>query len=138
VTLTLAEAKRIIDGAIGRALELHVEIAVTVCNGEGRFIALNRMDGAFELSGGDSIGKAIAAASTGRPSGEVEDFAASPRRTGTVLGEGWPVLNRRGGLPIIRDGSIEGACGVSGAKNDEADEDCARAGIALLGNAPGR
>ena len=37
----------------------------------------------------------------------------------------------QGGVPIVRDGVLEGACGVGGGTSQE-DEDCARAGIAKL------
>ena len=37
----------------------------------------------------------------------------------------------QGGLPIVRDGVVIGACGVGGGTSQE-DEDCARAGIARL------
>jgi uncharacterized protein GlcG (DUF336 family) len=42
---------------------------------------------------------------------------------------GVPDIRRRGGLPIIRKGKLEGAIGPSGARTNEQDEDCARAGI---------
>ena len=37
----------------------------------------------------------------------------------------------QGGLPILRNGVVEGACGVGGGTSQE-DEDCSRAGIATL------
>jgi uncharacterized protein GlcG (DUF336 family) len=56
MTLTLAEAHRITEGAIAKARELEVEISVTVHDANGRLIALNRMDGAFAVSNRGSIG----------------------------------------------------------------------------------
>lgn len=139
--LTLADANRIIAAAIGRAQELDLAISVAVCNGEGRLIALNRMDGAFVASVQASMGKAVAATTTGRPSGEVDAsffLGGASLPTASALGEGMPLLNVRGGLPIMLGGGCHGACGVSGAKTDAGDEDCARAGIAALGGGPGR
>jgi uncharacterized protein GlcG (DUF336 family) len=98
MTLTLAEAHRIIEGAIAQAQELKVEISVTICDANGRLIALNRMDGAFAESNRGSIGKAIASAASGRPSGEAEASVDFSLRTGTVIGEGAPIIRRRGGL----------------------------------------
>jgi uncharacterized protein GlcG (DUF336 family) len=43
MVLKLAEAKKVIDGAIAKARELKVEVSVAVCDHEGRVIALNRM-----------------------------------------------------------------------------------------------
>jgi uncharacterized protein GlcG (DUF336 family) len=37
----------------------------------------------------------------------------------------------QGAVPIIRNGEIEGACGVGGGSSQQ-DEDCARAGVAKL------
>jgi glc operon protein GlcG len=129
MTVTLAEAHRIIEGAIAKARELNVETSVTVCNADGRLIALNRMDGAFAESNRGSIGKAIVAAASGRPSGEAEASVDFSLRTGTVVGEGAPIIRRRGGLPIIRGGAVDGACGVCGPNSNEEDEICARAGV---------
>ena len=36
-----------------------------------------------------------------------------------------------GAVPILRNGGIDGACGVGGGTAQE-DEDCARAGVAAL------
>lgn len=129
MTVTLAEARRIIEGAIAKARELEVKISVTVCDANGRLIALNRMDGAYAESGRFSIGKAIVSAGSGRPSGEAGNSVNFSIRTGAVIGEGAPIIERQGGLPIIRQDAVDGACGVSGANNNEEDERCARAGV---------
>jgi uncharacterized protein GlcG (DUF336 family) len=132
MTLKLAEAKRIIDGAIATARELKVEVSVAVCNHEGRLVALNRMDGIpFVECSRQAIGKAIASATLGVPSNRPEAWIDHPI-TNIVIGEGAPVCRRAGGLPIIRDNVIEGACGVSGTNNDLQDDECARAGLAAL------
>jgi len=132
MTLKLAEAKRIIDGAIDMARKLKVEVSVAVCNHEGRLIALNRMDGVpFVECSREAIGKAIASATWGVPSNRPEAWIDHPI-TDIVIGEAAPVIRRAGGLPIIRDNIIEGACGVSGTNNDWQDEECARAGLTAL------
>jgi uncharacterized protein GlcG (DUF336 family) len=132
MVLKLAEAKRIIDGAIAKARELKVEVSVAVCNHEGRVIALNRMDGVLVADAGrDAIGKAIASAAWGVPSHEAKD-RTNRGREGTAIGEGLPVIRSRGGLPIRRNDIVEGACGVSGATDLSEDEACARAGLAAL------
>jgi uncharacterized protein GlcG (DUF336 family) len=130
MTVTLDQAHRIIEAAITKARELKVEISVAVCDDDGRLVALNRMDGAFAESNRGSIGKAIVAAASGRPSGEQGSIDFSVR-TGTVVGEGAPIIRSRGGLPIIRGGVLDGACGVSGASGEQ-DESCALAGLATI------
>ncbi len=131
MTLTLAEANQIVAGAIGAAEERHIAISVAVCDRFGHLIAFNRMDGTYATVNAGSIGKAIASAATGRPSGEVEGMVNHPT-AGIVVAQGMPVLRVRGGLPIIRNDVIEGGCGVNGAPSPEQDEECARAGISSL------
>jgi glc operon protein GlcG len=41
------------------------------------------------------------------------------------------MIMAQGAVPIIRNGVVEGACGVSGGTSQQ-DEDCARAGVAQL------
>ena len=63
-----------------------------------------------------------------------DDLIEGPEyfRAATVIGEGAPLIRRRGGLPIIRAGQVEGALGVSGGHSNEEDEECALAGIGAL------
>jgi glc operon protein GlcG len=131
MTLSLAEANSIMDSAIAKARQLEVIVSVAVCNEQGRLLALNRMDGAFADANQFFIGKAVVSALTGLPSGKVDSTAVIPP-SGTVVGEGVPMVRIRGGLPIFRCGQIEGACGVGGAPSREQDEECARAGIAAI------
>jgi uncharacterized protein GlcG (DUF336 family) len=129
--LTLLKARKIVDQALLRAKELNVSVSVAVCDTTGRLMALNQMDGSvgWEVDR-CSMGKAVAAAITGRPSDQLfEQF-----------GKGWPRLSsfsnavvhprgQRGGLPVVEAGIIQGGCGVSGAPTPEQDEECASAGI---------
>jgi glc operon protein GlcG len=129
MVLKLAEAKKIIDGAIAKARELKVEVSVAVCNPEGRIIALNRMDGVRVADAShEAIGKAIASALWGAPSHECKS-RADLRHTAMVVGEGLPVIRSRGGLPIRRDDIVEGACGVSGANDLSQDKNVHAQGL---------
>lgn len=130
-SLTLAEANSIVAAAIAKARELNILVSVTVCDTQGHLIALNRMDGAFSESDRASIGKAIASAATGLPSGQIEGTVEHPSAQ-VIVAEGMPVFRVRGGLPIFRDGQVSGGCGVGGASSHEQEEECARAGIACL------
>jgi uncharacterized protein GlcG (DUF336 family) len=94
------------------------------------------MDGAFAEASTGSIGKAIAAAESGGPGGRgINDLPLHPR-TGVAIGEGLPDISRHGGLPVIRDGEVEGAIGVAGGLTDEQDEECAEAALASLKATP--
>ena len=78
-----------------------------------------------------SQGKAMAAAAFARPSGQLAEHADSPLIRGIVMAEGGHMIPSGGGVPVIRQGVVEGACGVDGG-TDQQDEDCARAGVAKL------
>ena len=131
MSLTLDEANRITRGAIAKAQELNIKISVAVCDNGGRLIALQRMDNAIWASAYGSQGKAVASAAFGRPSGELTERADQPTPRGIAAAEGGHMIMGQGAVPIIRNGIVEGACGVGGGTSQE-DEDCARAGVAAL------
>ena len=131
MALTLAEANRIIQGAIDKARDLNIRISVAVCDAGGRLVAFNRMDGAIWASVYGSQGKAIASVAFGRASGELTERAASPIIQGIMAAEGGHMIPSQGGVPIIRNGVAEGGCGVGGGTSKE-DEDCAIAAVAKL------
>ena len=118
-------------GAIAKAVELDIRINVAVCDAGGRLIAFNRMDGAIWAGVYGSQGKAVASAAFGRSSGEMQERADTPIVKGILAAEGGHGIPSQGALPIIRDGVVEGACGVGGGTSQQ-DEDCAAAGIAML------
>ncbi len=131
MAITLAEANRVVEGAIAHAEELNIKVSVAVCDAGGRLVALNRMDGAIWAGAYGCQGKAVASAAFGRASGELAERADQPTPRGIAVAEGGHMIMGQGGLPIIRNGLIDGACGVGGGSSQQ-DEDCARAGIARL------
>lgn len=131
MALTLAEANRIVQGAIAKAEALNIKISVAVCDVGGRLVAFNRMDGAIWAGAYGSVGKAVASAAFSRPSGELAERADSPIFRGIAAAEGGHMIMSQGAVPIIRNGILEGACGVGGGTAQQ-DEDCARAGVTQL------
>jgi uncharacterized protein GlcG (DUF336 family) len=131
MTVTLEEANRIIRGALAKAQELDIKIAAAVCDAGGRLVAFQRMDNAIWGSVYGSQGKAVASAAFGRPSGEMAARADQPTPRGIAAAEGGHMIMGQGAVPIIRNGVVEGACGVGGGTSQQ-DEDCARAGVAGL------
>ena len=131
MALTLAEANSILAGAISQAQELNIRVSVSVGDAGGRPIAMNRMDGAIWAGAYGSQGKAVASAAFGRPSGELQERAAPPPPRGISIAEGGHMIMGQGAVPIIRNGVIEGACGVGGGSSQQ-DEDCAKAGVATI------
>ncbi len=131
MSLTLMEANRIIAGAIAKAGEFDIKISVAVCDAGGRLMAFQRMDNAIWASVYGSQGKAVASAAFGRPSGELTERADHPTPRGIAAAEGGHMIMGQGAVPIIRNGVIEGACGVGGGTAQQ-DEDCALAGVKHL------
>ena len=129
MAISLAEANRMIEGAIAHAQTLNININVAVVDAGGRLIAFNRMDGAIWAGVYGSQGKAVASAAFGRTSGELTERADQPTPRGIALAEGGHMIMGQGGAPVITGGGIEGAVGVGGGTSQE-DEDCAKAGIA--------
>jgi glc operon protein GlcG len=131
MALTLAEANTVVQGAIDKARELGIKISAAVCDSGGRLVAFGRMDGAIWAGAYGSQGKAIASVAFARPSGELQERAGSPIIQGIAAAEGGHMIPSQGAVPIIRNGMVEGACGVGGGTSQQ-DEDCARAGVAKL------
>jgi uncharacterized protein GlcG (DUF336 family) len=131
MALTLEEANRIAQGAVAKARELNIRVSVAVCDAGGRLMAFQRMDNAIWASAYGSQGKAVASAAFGRPSGELAERANQPTPAGIAAAEGGHMIMGQGAVPISRGGVLEGACGVGGGTAQQ-DEDCARAGVALL------
>jgi len=131
MALTVSEANQVVHAAVAKAQEMNIRISVAVCDAGGRLVAFNRMDGAIWASVYGSQGKAIASAAFGRASGELQERAGSPIVSGIAAAEGGHMIVSQGGVPIIRNGVVEGACGVGGGTAQQ-DEDCARAGVAKI------
>jgi glc operon protein GlcG len=131
MTLTLEEASRILHGALAKAQQMNIKISAAVCDAGGRLIALQRMDGAIWASAYGCQGKAVASAAFGRPSGEMAARADQPTPRGIAAAAGGEMIMGQGAVPIIRNGVVEGACGVGGGTSQQ-DEDCARAGVEQL------
>ena len=131
MSLTLEEANRIVGGAVAKARALNIKVSAAVVDAGGRLIALQRMDNAIWASAYGCQGKAVASAAFGRPSGDMAARADQPTPRGIAAASGGEMIMGQGAVPIIRNGVVEGACGVGGGTSQE-DEDCAAAGVALL------
>jgi uncharacterized protein GlcG (DUF336 family) len=126
--LTLAEANQAINAALARAHHIKKEVAVSVCDEEGRLVAFQRMDGVFSEAVPLALGRAIAAVASRRSSGD-KDAVLDLQRVWRVAGTGLPVPPGPGGLAITRNAQTVGAIGVCGSGTDQEDEQCAEAGV---------
>ena len=134
MTLTLADANRVIAGATAKAVDIGARMNIAVCDAGGRLVAFQRMDGAMWAGSYGSQGKAVASAAFGRPSGDLTARAEHPTMRGIAMAEGNHMFYGQGAVPIFRNGVLIGAVGVGGGSAQE-DEDCARAGAEALASA---
>lgn len=128
--LTLDGAKKVIAAAVAEAKSRNAPGgAIAVVDDGGNLIALERLDNTFAAGANISIGKARTAALFKRPTKAFEDIINKGRTAMTTLPDFTPL---QGGVPILIDGRIVGAVGVSGAASAQQDEDLAIAGAKAL------
>lgn len=124
--LTLDGAKQVIAAARAEARSKKAPgAAIAVVDDGGNLIALERLDHTFAAGAQISIGKARTAALFQKPTKVFEDVINKGRTAMTALADFTPL---QGGVPIIVDGQVIGAIGVSGAASAQQDEEVAIAG----------
>ena len=131
--LTLSVAKKIADAAEAEAVKRGATVVIAVVDDGGYLILLERLDDTQVASVEVGIGKARTAAIFRRPSKVFEDQVREGRVAALALPGATPL---QGGVPIIVDGKVIGAIGVSGNTPQE-DEDIAKAGAAATAAAIG-
>jgi glc operon protein GlcG len=94
----------------------------------GELVYLWRPDRAQVASVGVATDKARTAAIYRRPSKDFEEQAANGRASALHLARGVPL---QGGIPIVVDGQVVGAVGVSGASSADEDQELALLGAAV-------
>ncbi|WP_275098743.1 GlcG/HbpS family heme-binding protein [Sedimenticola hydrogenitrophicus] len=125
--LMLADAKKIAAAAEAEAISHGWAVSIAVCDAGGYALWLQRMDDAPLMSAQVAPEKARTCVLTGKASKVFEDMVNNGRYAALAM----PVVPLEGGVPIIIDGQVVGAVGVSGVKAGE-DARVARAGIAAL------
>ena len=129
--LTLDGARRVIAAAVAEARSKNAPGgAIAVVDEGGNLVAVERLDNTFAAGANISIGKARTAALFKRPTKFFEDVINKGRTAMATLPDFTPL---QGGIPIIIDGQIVGAVGVSGAASAQQDEELAIAGANALG-----
>ena len=129
-TLTLAYVRRIAAAAEAEACANGWAVSIAVCDAGGHALWLQRMDGAPLMSAMVAPEKARTCVLSGKPSRVFEEMVNNGRFAALKM----PVVPLEGGEPIIVDGNVIGAVGVSGVKAGE-DAQVARAGVAAAGDA---
>ena len=128
--LTLDGAKKVIAAAVAEAKSKNAPGgAIAVVEERGNLVAAERLDNTFAAGANISIGKARTAVLFKRPTKFFEDVINKGRTAMTTLNDFTPL---QGGIPIVIDGQIIGAVGVSGAASAQQDEELAIAGASAL------
>lgn len=126
--LTLEDAQRMAEAAKAEAQRNQWAVVIAICDDGGHLIVLHRLDGVAPISSAIAPAKARAAALGKRETQVYEDMINKGRAAFLSA----PLDGMlEGGVPIIVDGYVVGAIGVSGVKSSE-DAQIAKAGIAAL------
>jgi uncharacterized protein GlcG (DUF336 family) len=128
--LQSSDVKAIASAAENEAVKHSWPVTIAIVDDGGHLLWLQRMDGAAPISAHIAPAKAHTAAMGRRESKIYEDMINSGRYSFLSAPELHGLLE--GGVPIIKDGHVIGAVGVSGVKSNE-DAQIAKAGIAALG-----
>ena len=126
--LTVTEATRILDAARAEAEKNKWAVAIVLADDGGHPLALLRLDGAAPSTAYIATEKARTAA-LGRRETKVYEDMINNGRTAFLSAPLQGTLE--GGVPVIVDGQVVGAVGVSGVKSDQ-DAQIAKAGIQAI------
>jgi glc operon protein GlcG len=129
-SLTIEGARNVIAAAVTYARTKAGTGVIAVVDDGGNLMALERLDGTFAAGANISIGKARTAALFKKPTRFFEELINKGRTAMTAVNDFTPLI---GGVPILVDGQIVGAIGVSGAASAAEDEEVAMAGAAGVG-----
>jgi uncharacterized protein GlcG (DUF336 family) len=111
-------ARKVLAGAVAEARKQNLPMAIAVVDNAGQLVAFERMDNTQTASIAVAQDKAISAAMYRRPTKVFQDLVAGG-------GVGLRVLTLRGavavegGVPLMVDGKIIGAIGVSGGSSEQ-------------------
>jgi glc operon protein GlcG len=124
--LSAAEARRAADAVASECARRAVTPVCAVVDAGGDLMFVWRPDAAQVASVGVAVDKARTAAIYRRPSKDFEEQASGGRASALHLARAVPL---QGGIPIVREGEVIGAVGVSGASSADEDNE-----LAILGS----
>jgi glc operon protein GlcG len=131
-TIEYAEARKIVDAIVQRALQMKKAAVIAVADSYGELLAFARMDGAPVSSVRIAANKAWTAARERKPTKDIGEKARDPEKGFDIAYYGDPrFVGWGGGIPVWRDGEVVGAVAVSGLSSAE-DIDLATLGAKLV------
>lgn len=131
-SIDAAEAARAIEAAVAKSVAMNKTMCIAITDETGALKSFTRMDGAPQLSIDIAINKAFTAASFSMATHIWFDFIKDdpPLLHGITHTPRLVIFG--GGFPIMEDGQVIGAIGVSGGHYSE-DMEVAQAALAALG-----
>lgn len=130
--VTTEVAKKAAAAALAEARKNGWSVYATVVDPGGAVVYVERIDGTQTGSADVSLEKARTSVAFKRPSKAFEDVVLSGKTQYLKLPGATPL---EGGVPLLHDGKIVGAIGVSGATSAQ-DGQCARAGADAVSPPP--
>ena len=127
--LTAAGARAVLDAALAEAARIGIPQCVAVVDAGGHLLAFGRSDGARIGSISIAQTKAVSAATRKRPT--AEEGGGDPITTIRLALAAERLTGIGGGLPLVVDGHVVGAIGVSSGTVEQ-DTTVAQAGLAVL------
>jgi len=131
--LDLAGATRLASLAMAEARNRNAGGSIAVVDAGGHLLFLQRLDHTFPAAAAVSIEKARTAATFRVPTRNFEDAIKNGRHALLGVDVMTPL---QGGVPVLIDGEVVGAIGVSGAHSAQEDDDIAQAAVDAFGQAP--
>lgn len=113
--LTLSDAEFLLNEAHQYAIQKSFDVSIAVVDETGNLLAMKRMDGAAPMTANLAIEKAKCSAMSRRPSKLFEDIIKGGQM-GFLTMESFSGM-LEGGEPIMYEGQLVGAMGVSGVKS---------------------
>jgi uncharacterized protein GlcG (DUF336 family) len=126
--VSLETARKVTAAAIAEGKKNGWTVAVAVVDPGSVLVYFERMDGTLTASSDIAIGKARTAVAFKRSTKLFEDGILAGRLQNLGLPGALPI---EGGIPLIEEGRIVGAIGVSGARPEQ-DGVCVKAAIDAL------
>ena len=124
--ITIEQAKKVMAGAEAEAKKNSWPVVIAILDSGGQLVMLQRLDNAQWGSIDIAKDKARSAVALRRPTKVFQDLIAQGGANLRLLNIGYSVLE--GGIPIVVDGKIIGAVGVSGVTSQQ-DAQIGQAGI---------
>ncbi|MBC7795665.1 MAG: heme-binding protein [Pyrinomonadaceae bacterium] len=127
--ITLNDARRIIEAAEKKAVEIGQPMNIAVADAGGNLIAHVRMDDAWIGSIDISIKKAFTSRAFDIATKDLAAESQSGRQFfGIHASNDGKIMIFAGGIPLKKDGKVVGAIGVSGGSGEQ-DHSVAEAGV---------